>query len=472
MINTMTFNDAVLLVDEDEQLLSNVSIMLRTSGIDRVFSVSDSSHIAPFLGSNPTAVLVMNLPMPPERGIEQVRELCRTYQNTRIIVTSNYNNMETALACMRLGAWDYLTKPLNPLHFVERVRTCLDRPAFSEPAPLSRKAPGRNNPVRNPAFAPIITKDKKMEAIFRYVEAIAATSQTVMVTGETGTGKELVARALHDISERAGEYVSVNVAGLDDLMFSDSLFGHSRGAFTGADRERKGLIEKAAGGTLFLDEIGDLNNSSQVKLLRLLQEGEYYPLGSDAIKLSNARIVVATNCNLEEKMAAGTFRSDLYYRLCSHHILLPALKERAGDIPLLVQHFADEAAEYLGRSTAAFIPAETMEHLMKSEFPGNIRELKGIVSNAAAVAGEGPIEIHGLKQRTVTAQSVLSDIDFSRVNKPFGRLPTLKEAEDYLIEEALKASAGNQRAAAERLGITRQALNKRLLRNPEYSRKR
>lgn len=471
MITTMSLTDAVLLVDDDEQFLSSVNVMLRTSGFDRVFSVSDSSRICDFMASNPTSVVVMNLAMPPERGLELVKEICGTSQTTRVIVTSPYNNMETALACMRLGACDYLIKPVNVNLLLEKIRACLGD-ALPETAPLPRKAPVRSNPSRNPAFNAIITKDKKMEAIFRYVEAIAVTSQTVMVTGETGTGKELVARALHDISERSGEYVSVNVAGLDDLMFSDSLFGHSRGAFTGADRERKGLIEKAAGGTLFLDEIGDLNNSSQVKLLRLLQEGEYYPLGSDSIKNSSARIVVATNCNLEEKMAAGTFRSDLFYRLCSHHIHLPSLRERAGDIPMLVQHFLDEAADYLGRSNASLLSQETLDQLLKSDFPGNIRELRGIVSNAAAVAGDGPIAFHGLKPRMGALHETVPDVDFSQVIKPFGRLPTLKEAEDYLIEEAIKASSGNQRAAAVLLGITRQALNKRLLRNPQYLRKR
>ena len=315
------------------------------------------------------------------------------------------------------------------------------------------------------AFAPIVTKDRKMLSIFRYIEAIAPTSQSVMITGETGTGKELVARALHTISCRSGEFVSVNVAGLEDFMFSDTLFGHSRGAFTGADRDRKGLIEKATGGTLFLDEIGDLNNNSQVKLLRLLQEGEYYAHGSDAIKVTNARIIVATNSNLEEKMNSGIFRNDLYYRLCSHHIDLPPLRERTGDIPLLVEHFMVASARTLGRPVPPVSP-EMLEILSRCDFPGNIRELKGIISNAATFANSETLDILGLKPRDAAHTTALPPADFSQLTAQFGRQPTLREAEEYLIVAALKASGGNQRAAATMLGISRQALNKRLQRDP------
>ena len=317
------------------------------------------------------------------------------------------------------------------------------------------------------AFAPIVTRDRKMQTIFRYIEVIAPTSQPVLITGETGTGKEQIARALHNASGRGGNFMSVNVAGLDDIMFSDTLFGHCRGSFTGAERVRNGLIETAARGTLFLDEIGDLSVVSQVKLLRLLQENEYYQLGADRPLISTARVVVATNCNLEKSLASGAFRRDLYYRLCSHHIHLPALRERKADIPLLVDSFSREAAQEMSRPFP-LSSADTLEALLQYGFPGNIRELKGMISNAVATSPPGALEIPKLKPSHIISPVIPDAIDFSPLSPPSGRMPTLNEAEEFLIKEALRVSAGNQRSAALMLGISRQALNKRLQRDTRY----
>ncbi len=190
------------------------------------------------------------------------------------------------------------------------------------------------------AFDNIITGNKAMRSMFQYVEVIASTRQPIMITGETGVGKELIARAIHQLSGCDGNYVAINVAGLDDNMFSDSLFGHRKGAFTGADQPREGLIEKASKGTLFLDEIGDLNEASQIKLLRLLQEQEYYPVGSDLLKKSDARIVLATNRDLQKMIKDGTFRNDLYYRLFAHRVHVPPLRDRSDDIPVLARSSA------------------------------------------------------------------------------------------------------------------------------------
>ncbi|MFZ4855795.1 MAG: sigma 54-interacting transcriptional regulator [Desulfuromonadaceae bacterium] len=317
------------------------------------------------------------------------------------------------------------------------------------------------------AFASIVTCNWKMQNIFRYMEVIAPTTQPVMITGETGTGKEMIARALHIASGRSGNFVSVNVAGLDDIMFSDTLFGHSRGSFTGAERVRNGLIETAARGTLFLDEIGDLSIASQVKLLRLLQENEYYQLGSDRMITSTARIVVATNCNLDKSLASGTFRQDLYYRLCSHHIHLPALRERKSDIPLLVDCFSREAAQEMSRPLPR-PSSDTLEALLQYEYPGNIRELKGLISNAVATSPPGTLAIVKLKSSAVVSPAVPNVIDYSSLSRSAGRMPTLNEAEEFLIKEALRVSSGNQQAAALMLGISRQALNKRLQRDTGY----
>ena len=317
-------------------------------------------------------------------------------------------------------------------------------------------------------FASIVTCDRKMQTIFKYIEAIAPTSQAVMITGDTGTGKELVARALHDASGRSGNFVSVNVAGLEDIMFSDTLFGHSRGAFTGADRERKGLIETAAGGTLLLDEIGDLNSASQVKLLRLLQEDEYYSLGSDKKMKSTARILVATNSNLEALMARSSFRTDLYYRLCSHHIHLPTLRERRNDIPLLVEYFMKKSAKELGRPIPT-VSADTLKLLMLREFPGNVWELRGFVFNAVAISKPGTVVFPRPNSSSIPHPIQPPTSNFADMTTHPDRMPTLSEAEEYLISNALRVSMGNQQAAAVILGITRQALNKRLKRDSRHN---
>jgi transcriptional regulator with PAS, ATPase and Fis domain len=276
----------------------------------------------------------------------------------------------------------------------------------------------------------------------------------------------LFANAVHTLSGRAGEFVAVNVAGLDDTVFSDTLFGHKKGAYTGADQTREGMIAKAAGGTLFLDEIGDLNTASQVKLLRLLQEGEYYPLGSDVIRRSDARIVVATHQELSATMTDGRFRKDLYFRLCAHQITIPPLRERKEDIPLLFDHFVDEAVQSLAMTRPA-APPELFDCLAAYPFPGNVREFRAMIHDAVAQEKNGIPMLDSLRKKTgytSSPQKTTSGEDQvkSLLDLRQDRIPTLKEAEELLITEALRRSNGNQGPAAALLGITRQALNQRL----------
>ncbi len=317
------------------------------------------------------------------------------------------------------------------------------------------------------AFTAIITRSKKMRAIFQYIEAVAQSRKPVLISGETGVGKELVARSVHLSSGLKGEYIAVNVAGLDDTMFSDTLFGHKKGAFTGADKDREGLIVLAAGGTLMLDEIGDLNKSSQVKLLRLLEESIYYPLGSDTPGISKARIIACTNQDIQQQIDEGKFRSDLYYRLCAHHIQIPPLRERLQDIPLLLDHFLEESSKSMNKKKPAIFP-ELATLLSNYQFPGNVRELQAMVHDAVAQHHSGRLSLNSFKdfiaQRRSHAQAdiIYSGENASSLKNIFGHFPTLKEIEDYLISEALKSSDDNQGSAASLLGITRQALNQRL----------
>jgi DNA-binding NtrC family response regulator len=267
--------------------------------------------------------------------------------------------------------------------------------------------------------------------------------------------------------------VAINLAGLDDTMFSDTLFGHTRGAFTGADHPREGLIAAAATGTAFLDEIGDLSVASQVKLLRLLQDGSFYPLGADRPRESRARVIAATNTDVVQAVASGRFRKDLYFRLRTHHVHLPPLRSRRDDIPLLADHFVEKAARQLGKTTPA-VPVALHQLLKTYDFPGNVRELEALVFDAVARHQGVTLSLasfrdamSGKSQLTVSPEEPERAGARSQTGLYPERLPTLKEAEDHLIAEALLRADGNQGVAAGLLGLTRQALNKRLSRRRE-----
>ncbi|MFZ5571738.1 MAG: sigma 54-interacting transcriptional regulator [Thermodesulfobacteriota bacterium] len=317
----------------------------------------------------------------------------------------------------------------------------------------------------------IITRNQEMLAIFEYLCSISQSTQPVLITGETGVGKELIARAIHISSGARGRLVTVNAAGLDDNVFSDTLFGHVRGAFTGADRDRQGLIEKAKFGTLFLDEIGDLTSASQVKLLRLIQENEYLPLGQDEPKNSNARIVTATNMDLWVQQRSGQFRKDLNFRLRTHHMNIPPLRNRLDDLPLLVDHFMKKAADNL-RKKPPTAPRELIPLLSTYSFPGNIRELEAMIFDAVSrhrdrILTLETFKFHMEKERNAKFEN--RDTEGDKEGQVFfpSDLPTIKQATDLLVEEAMKRAQGNQSIAARMLGISRQALGKRLKNKPE-----
>ena len=321
--------------------------------------------------------------------------------------------------------------------------------------------------LENPqAFSEIITHNQRMLLVFKYVESIAPSSQPILITGETGVGKELIARSIHTLSKLKGRFVAVNVAGLDDNVFSDTLFGHIKGAFTGAEQDRRGLIERAVGGTLFLDEIGDLNPVSQIKLLRLLQEGEYLPLGQDEAEQTNVRIVASTNENLWSLQRKDKFRKDLNFRLRTHHIHMPHLRERMDDIPLLVRHFLEKSADALKKKVPT-PPKELYELLATHSFPGNVRELESMIHDAVSIHSAKMLSLDSFKLHITRAQENLKDIPDveSEHTLPvkFGeKLPTIKQATQMLVTEAMKRANGNQTLAANMLGISRQALSKRI----------
>jgi len=463
----------VLLVDDEQNALFGSSLLLRSGGIAEVLTLDDSRQVMPLLAGKEIAAMVLDLSMPYLSGSDLLSQIAQAYPEIPVIILTAASELEIAVQCMRAGAFDYLVKPVEKDRFISSVKMALEMRALRKETFSLREQLLKGRVEHAEAFSAIITANREMRAIFQYIEAIAPSSQPVLITGETGVGKELIAKAVHDVSGRSGQFVAVNVAGLDDTTFSDTLFGHVRGAYTSAEGKREGLISKASQGTLFLDEIGDLKDSLQVKLLRLLQDQTYYQLGSDTPLRSNARIVVATNQDLQEKILAGTFRKDLFYRLRCHHIHIPTLRERKDDIALLTEHYIEEVSLSLGRKKP-LIPAELIPLLCSYPFPGNVRELIALIHDAVARHhGNGMISLETFHEKIregnieagkkPSVSSGGAESFFSLA----GRLPTLKEAEDFLIMEAMSRADGNQGIAAGMLGMTRQALNKRLIRKKQ-----
>ncbi len=467
----MEFSDypvsPILMVDDEEHALIGVDTLLRSNGISNIICCADSRDVSSILAENDIGLILLDLFMPHVSGEEILGIVGREYPHIPVIVITGADTVESAVMCIKSGAFDYLVKPLDEGRLITSVMRALEfRELQSENSLLKKQLfAGR---VENPdAFAGIVTNDERMKAIFRYSEAIAESPMPVLITGETGTGKELLVQCIHRLSRAKGKLVKINVAGLDDNMFSDTLFGHKKGAFTGAEIHRAGLLGNASGGTLFLDEIGELSVPSQVKLLRLLQNREYYSLGSDEPAFSDARIIVATNVGIEELCNRETFRKDLYYRLRTHHIHLPSLKERAGDMTLLLDYFLEEAAEVLNRKKPT-VPEEMVVLLETYNFPGNVRELQSMVFDALSKHESGILSMESFRE--YVARSTSSQSNPPVEEKAAGQnlfsgmavLPTLKHSEAELIEEALKRSRGNQSIAAGILGISRQALNRRI----------
>lgn len=461
----------ILLVDDEEHFLLSVELAISSQGLKNIETCKDSAKVMDMLAAKKYSLVVLDINMPHLSGLDLLPAIRNQFPDLPVIIITAVNDVESAVFCMKEGAFDYLVKPIDNTRLVTTIKRGLEFAEIRNENEMLKESFLRENLENPEAFREIITHCNTMESIFRYIEAIGRTNLPVLITGETGTGKELFARAIHKISGRKGELIPVNVAGVDDNLFSDTLFGHKKGAFTGAEIERKGLIEKAENGTLFLDEIGDLSIESQVKLLRLLQDGNYYPLGSDIAKLSDARIIVATNRDIKNMQAKNKFRQDLYYRLKSHQINIPSLRERKTDLSYLIDHFIIKASNHLNKKKPA-VPKEIYTLLSNYPFPGNVRELEGIIFDAVSLHKSGILSLESIRNNIAGYNNIDNNTDEKSdipkdenlfINFP-EKFPTIKETEDSLIREALKRAKGNQTIAADLLGISRRALNNRLRR--------
>ena len=450
----------ILMIDDEEKALMSMSSILQLDGYDSITKCSDSREALSLIEKNHFDIILLDLTMPHISGKELLRLINQKYPEISIVVITGHNELSTAVECIKAGAKDFLTKPLMPEQLLSCFQKIIEIQELTHAISFLKKEPVKESLIQPDAFREIITCNNSMIKLFQYMEAIASSSHPILITGDTGVGKELFAKAVHSLSHRKGNLVSVNIAGLDENMFSDTLFGHAKGSFTGAEKERQGLICQASGGTIFLDEIGDLQLSSQVKLLRLLQEHEYMSVGSDITKQSDARVVAATNCNLSQLQEAGKFRKDLYHRLAGHHIHIPRLCERKDDIPLLVNQFIKFAAIELKINEPTYTD-EFLQNLTLYDFPGNVRELQKIIYEAVSQSQKGKLSSKSILSKINHKEN--KNIDNHKLNFP-EKLPTLKELNKLLIDEALKRANGNQSIAARLLGVSPQALNQKLKR--------
>ncbi|MDD5599237.1 MAG: sigma-54 dependent transcriptional regulator, partial [Victivallaceae bacterium] len=448
-------------------VLRSYELALLGAGMNNVIPCGSGIQAEKIVREQNIELILLDMVMPGISGEELLNKFTEQYPEIPIIMVTCIDSLEEAIKCMQNGAADYMAKPVDIDKLLAKICKHMEiNELRRENKRLKNTLLAEDGYKYSKSFAPIISNNKYMYMLFRYCETIAVSKQPVLITGETGVGKELFAKAIHEESKCPGKLVTVNIAGFDDNMISDALFGHTKGAFTGAMDNRSGVVEEAAGGTLFIDEIGDLNIASQIKLLRLLQEREYQPLGSDKVKTSSARVILATHRDLHELQRDEKFRNDLYYRISTHHIEIPPLRDRSDDIILLLNFFISKVAKELGRKEPDY-PMELVKMLKSYSFPGNVRELEAmvydaVVSNRAKELSAKVFSAH-IKRNSVSCNiPIAADTDLASYFSRVTSLPGAKELNEVLTHEAMNRAAGNQSIAAEMLGITSQALNARL----------
>ena len=441
---------SILIVDDEEIVRESCIKILSSERSYRLLSVASAEEALSVFEEEEIDLIITDLKLPDMDGIELLKVVRERDPNIEVIMITGYGTVDTAVQAMKLGAYDYIEKPFRPDELLALAMRALEKKRLREEnLQLRRQLPVQY--IRN-----IIGQSKEMERVFELISSVAPTSSTVLITGESGTGKELVARAIHYNSPRRdGPFVVVDCGTLPDELIESELFGHRRGAFTGAVEDKKGLIEEADGGTLFLDEIGNLPLPLQTRLLRVLQEKEFRPLGGKRSKRIDVRFIAATNRDLKEMVREGSFREDLYYRLNIFPIRMPPLRERRDDIPLLAYHFLKRYSQELGKEVSG-ITAEAMKILIDYEWPGNVRELENTIQRAILIT----------KGNTIRADD-LGFIEPSRqvhIPRTFEELKTLKrelrersveEVEREFVLEALRRNEWNVSRAARDVGMLR-----------------
>jgi len=447
----------ILIIDDDRAVRSSLGLLLRQAGFKVETADSPESAMNIATHSVPDLfVLDMNFSMATtgDEGLNLLRDLKDRWPDKPVILITAWGSIELAVTGMKSGASDFITKPWSNQRFLESVRTALSlsrSTADHSPASITRDSIDERYDFSN-----LIGEDANLVSILEAAGRVSATDASVLITGESGTGKELLAEAIHVNSGRAGgPFVKVNLGGIPASLFESEMFGHKKGAFTDAKQDRKGRFELSDSGTLFLDEIGDLDLSSQVKLLRVLQDKSFEVLGSSETIAADFRLISATNRNLEEMLTGKTFREDLYYRINLITLHLPPLRERTSDIPSLVCYFISNLKKVYGRPELT-VTSRALDWLSDLAWYGNIREMRNVVERTVLVSGQSELDIDDFAEQVQQTGTISTDTQTSA-----GTL-TIDEMERKMIEKALELHDRNITKVAQSLGLSRAALYRRL----------
>ena len=446
---------SVLIVEDEELMRAILRRLLEDAGYT-VFTADSAEAGLEILPQNDISVTITDIKMGGMDGLRLLDQIKAIDEEALVVIMTAYSSVDTAVAALRKGAYDYVTKPFVNEDLLQTIKNAILRRAlFHENRALRREL------NKQYSFSDIIGKSDSLKRVFSIVEKVAGTNSNVLIQGESGTGKELIAKAIHFNGNRSSKpFLAVNCGALPENLLESELFGHSRGSFTGATSDKKGLFRSADGGTVFLDEVGEMPPILQVKLLRALQEHEVTPVGTSMPVKFDARIIAATNRNLETEVAENRFREDLFYRLNVIEIEIPPLRDRREDIPLLVRHFAAKSARNQN-STEKLVVPEAMSVLFGYDWPGNVRELENAIERAFVLSGD-EIDVDSLPQKLRSSAAGSFETHDHQ-----GFRPTLEETERRYVMEILHALENDKAAAAKILGIDLSTLYRKLKRYEE-----
>ena len=442
----------VLVIDDNPAILNFLNVFLLQSGDFEPKTLQDSREAYELLTKEKFDVLLLDMDMPHVSGLDILKHIDEKKIKIITIVLTGVEDVDLAISAMKLGTFDYMLKPIDEEKLLETIHSALKNLQLEKVETDASGLASRKTLKHKEVFKDIITNNEEMIRIFRYVEKFAVTDNSVLIWGESGSGKELIAKAIHQISKRQNKpFIAVNAGTFAHELFSSEFFGHEKGAFTGADKDKTGFIEEANGGTLFLDEIGELSLPIQVKLLRVLQEEEFYKLGSTKNIKVDVRIIAATNKNLFEEIQNGNFRKDLFFRLNINSINLPPLRERPEDIPLLADYFLEKFNEKYQKNVKGICPA-LLNCLRNYPFPGNVRELMNIINSAIIIETGKELSRKSLPH-FFHAQHCC-DEELTNDFRPL----SIQEIEKEHIRKVLNYTGGNRTKASDILGISRVSL--------------